>query len=99
METGGRSPLATKVGIGAFRKLGGRWEAHRNGMGTFYYTGELGGHTYEVMSYAHYAPRWDGDDGDGAFTVLWHTTRDGKPWGYATLYPVEQIQEAQDEPT
>jgi len=80
----------SRVGVRAFRKLGGTWEAHRNGMGSWYYTGTLDGHSYDVRAYAHFAPRFDGDD-DG-FEVLWHTTRDGKPWGYATRYPVEQIQ-------
>lgn len=80
----------SRVGVRAFRKLGGTWEAHRNGMGSWYYTGNLNGHAYEVRAYAHFAPRFDGDD--EGFDVLWHTTRDGKPWGYATRYPVEQIQ-------
>lgn len=81
----------SRVGVRAFRKLGGTWEAHRNGMGSWYYTGTLDGHAYEVRAYAHIAPRFDGDD--EGFDVLWHTKRDGQSWGYATRYPVEQIKE------
>lgn len=77
------------VSVRALRKLGGTWEAHRNGMGSWYYTGSLNGHAYEIRAYAHLSPRFDGDDEN--FDVLWHTTRDGKAWGYATRYPVEQL--------
>lgn len=78
--------------IRELRKLGGTWEAHRNGMGSWFYTGTLNGHAYEIRAYAHHSPRFEGDD--ESFTVLWHTTRDGKPWGYATHYPVDQLQGA-----
>ncbi len=82
----------SRVSVRAFRKLGGEWLAHRNGMGAWFYTGSLDGHAYEVRSYAHFSPRYDGDDDN--FTVLWHTTRDGVPWGCPTSYPVEQIRDA-----
>jgi hypothetical protein len=89
---GERGVSMNRVNIRAFRKLGGTWQPHRNGMGGWYYTGELEGHTYEVRAYAHFAPRFDGDD--DSFEILWHTTRDGKPWAFATRYPAEQIMKA-----
>lgn len=85
------------VTLRAFRKLGGTWTAHRTGMGSWYYTGELDGHTYEVRGFAHLAPRFDGDD--DSFELLWHTTRDGQPWGFATRYPVEQIERGKSDPS
>lgn len=79
-----------RVGIKRLRQLGGDWTAHRNGLGRWYYTGTLHGHTYEIRAYAHFAPRYEGDDDN--YEVLWHTTRDGVPWGYATRYPVELVE-------
>lgn len=58
-------------------------------MGSWYYTGELNGHSYEVRAYIHLTPRYDGDD--EGFVILWHTTKDGQPWGCPTTYPVEQV--------
>lgn len=84
--------MMNRVSIRTLRALGGTWVAHRNGMGSFYYTGELNGHTYEVRAYSHFSPRFDGDD--DSFIVLWHITRDGEPFGFATAYPVELIKEA-----
>lgn len=70
------------VNIRAFRKLGGVWEARRNGMGRFYYTGNVKGHHYEVLVY---------DTEDDRFPKVWYIKRDGKPLGYVTQSPVEQI--------
>lgn len=81
----------SKVSIRGFRKLGGTWEAHRNGMSSWSYTGDFQGHSYEVRAYAHIDPRFDGDD--DSFTVLWHTYRDGKPWGVPTTNPIMMIAE------
>ena len=78
------------VSIMRFRKLGGTWTAERNGW-VWVYRGVLDGHTYTVRSYAHAAPQYDGDD--DSFVTLWHTERDGKPWGFPTTDPVVMIAE------
>lgn len=76
--------------IKRLRKLGGQWAAQRNGMGGWWYSGSLNGKEVELRAYSHFAPRYDGDD--DSFVTLWHTTIDGKPFGAATAFPVEQME-------
>ena len=76
--------------IKRLRALGGTWVAERTGsFGNWRYSGSYGGAAWDVRSYAHLAPRYDGDD--ETFVVRWHIERNGVPWGYPTSDPVTAI--------
>lgn len=77
--------------IAALRSLGGRWSARRQGFGSWAYEGSLDGCRYDILRYAHYAPRFDGDD--DSFVCLWHVKRDGEPFGVPTRDPAFMLRE------
>lgn len=65
-----------KINIKSLRQLGGTWRAIQCGFGNYWYEGIIGNDTFEVKSYAHLAPRYDGDD--DSFVIKWHTYKNGK---------------------
>lgn len=73
------------------RELGGVWTSERIGFGYFRYLGQVRGHDYTLQSYAHMAPRFDGDD--ESFVSRWHITRDGEPVGYQFSSSTAAIEE------
>lgn len=81
--------MRDKFGIKVLRGLGGTWQAHRNGMSSYSYTGEMDGHSYRIYACSHLAAQFDGDDDSSV--VLWHMERDGKAWGVPTSDPTPQL--------
>lgn len=80
--------------ISDLRKLGGKWKARLVSFGTHAYYGTLNGDEYEVRSYAHMAPQYDGDD--ETFQTLWHVTRNGEPFGHPSGDPAFMLKEMID---
>ena len=78
--------------IRELRKLGGRWVAERQGFGVYIYRGEWLGSAWEIRSYAHLSPGYDGDD--ESYAVRWHITKDGVPWGFQCNDPAYQLMAA-----
>jgi len=78
--------------IKELRELGGEWKAERQNFGTYVYEGSWNGSKYEIRSYAHLAPQYEGDD--ETFSVYWHITKDGESFGYPTKDPVAFLREA-----
>lgn len=68
------------------RRLGGTWTAERYGFGVYVYHGNWKGAKWKIQSFAHMAPRFDGDDDN--FKVLWHITKNGEPVGFPSKDPV-----------
>ena len=76
--------------IKELRKLGGEWTVKRKSFGTYSYHGKIDGNTYELNSYAHFTPMFDGDD--DSFTIYWHITKNGRDFMWPTENPVFLIE-------
>ncbi len=72
--------------IKKLRSLGGEWTAKRKSFGTYSYHGKIDKDIYELNSYAHFTPRFDGDD--DSFTAYWHIIKNGKEFMWPSEDPV-----------
>lgn len=72
--------------IKRLRALGGDWTAERIGFGYYRYRGTWLGSSWELQSYAHLAPQFDGDD--ETFESMFHIYRDGTLFEHPTSDPV-----------